>query len=196
MSLDEHILQILDTNIRTTQAISAELTGLIAQAGETLVHCLLSDGKILACGNGASAAQANIFAAAMVNRFERERPSLPAMALSSDAQTISAISNDYSFSEVFAKPIRALGKAGDILLVISPTGNSPNIVQALQAARDREMRLIALTGVDGGDLARLLYAEDIEIRIPSEDTTRIIESHLLITHLLCDLIDTQLFGVN
>jgi len=155
---------------------------------------LLSDGKILTCGNGGSAGDAQHFSSEMLNRFERERPGLPAIALTTDSSTLTSIANDYDFEEVFFKQIRALGQSGDVLVAYTTSGNSPNILKAAIAAHDRDMPVIALTGKDGGALAPLLRDGDIEIRIPSQSTARIQEVHLVVTHCLCDLIDHQLFG--
>ena len=130
----------------------------------------------------------------MLNRFERERPSLPAIALTTDSSTITSIANDYSYEEVFSKQIRALGQEGDVLLAISTSGNSANVVQAIHAAHDRNMHVVALTGKDGGQIAPLLLPDDVEIRVPSNVTARVQEVHLLVIHSLCDLIDHQLFG--
>lgn len=166
----------------------------LQRAANNMVESLLSEGKVLTCGNGGSAGQAQHFSSELLNRFERERPSLPAMALTADPSTLTSIANDYSFNDVFSKQIRALGNPRDILLAITTSGQSANIVQAVQAAHDRNMCVIALTGRDGGDVARLLAPEDIELRIPVHSTARIQEVHLLLIHCLCDLIDTQLFG--
>lgn len=158
-----------------------------------MVNALLNEGKILSCGNGGSAGDAQHFSSELLNRFERERPSLPAVALTTDSSTITSIANDYSHNEVFQQ-IRALGQPGDVLLAISTSGNSANVIQAIQAAHDREMLVVALTGRDGGGMASLLLPEDVEIRVPSKITARIQEVHLLAIHCLCDLIDRQLFG--
>lgn len=166
----------------------------LQRAANNMVESLLSEGKVLTCGNGGSAGQAQHFSSELLNRFERERPSLPAMALTADPSTLTSIANDYSFNDVFSKQIRALGNPRDILLAITTSGQSANIVQAVQAAHDRNMCVIALTGRDGGDVARLLAPEDIELRVPVHSTARIQEVHLLLIHCLCDLIDTQLFG--
>ena len=166
----------------------------LQRAANNMVESLLSEGKVLTCGNGGSAGQAQHFSSELLNRFERERPSLPAIALTADPSTLTSIANDYSFNDVFSKQIRALGNPRDILLAITTSGQSANIVQAVQAAHDRNMCVIALTGRDGGDVARLLAPEDIELRIPVHSTARIQEVHLLLIHCLCDLIDTQLFG--
>lgn len=130
----------------------------------------------------------------MLNRFERERPSLPAIALTTDSSTVTSIANDYSYNEVFSKQIRALGNPGDILLAISTSGGSKNVIEAIKAAHDREMQVVALTGKDGGNMASLLTNNDVEIRVPSDVTARIQEVHLLVIHCLCDLIDCALFG--
>ncbi len=159
-----------------------------------MVSSLLNEGKLLACGNGGSAGDAQHFSSEMLNRFERERPSLPAIALTTDSSTITSIANLYSYEEVFSKQIRALGQEGDVLLAISTSGNSANVVQAIHAAHDRNMHVVALTGKDGGQIAPLLLPDDVEIRVPSNVTARVQEVHLLVIHSLCDLIDHQLFG--
>lgn len=159
-----------------------------------MVQTLVNEGKILACGNGGSAGDCQHFSSELLNRFERERPSLPALALTTDTSTLTSIANDYSYNEVFSKQVRALGQPGDILLAISTSGNSANVVQAIQAAHDRDMAVVALTGRDGGDMASLLGQDDCEIRVPATSTARIQEVHLLVIHCLCDLIDEQLFG--
>lgn len=171
-----------------------ELASPIAGAIERMVACLRDDGKILSCGNGGSAADAQHFSSELLNRFEAERPGLAAVALTTDTSTITSIANDYSYNEIFSKQIRALGQPGDVLLAISTSGNSANIIQAIQAAHDREMIVVALTGRDGGGMASLLLPEDVEIRVPANVTARIQEVHLLAIHCLCDLIDSQLFG--
>lgn len=196
MEMEQRILELLDASIATLEKCRDELPSTIAAAGEHLVHCMLSDGKILACGNGASALAAQHFVSRMLNRFERERPALPAISLTADSTTITAIANDYSFNEIFSKQIRALGQSQDILVVITSRGTSANIVQAVQAAHDRDMKVIALTGDDGGDVTRLLTHDDIEIRVPSRLNARTLECHLLIIHTLCDLIDRQIFGTD
>jgi D-sedoheptulose 7-phosphate isomerase len=165
----------------------------IARAGEMLVEALQNKHKILACGNGGSAADAQHFASELLNRFERERVSLPAMALTTDSSTLTSIANDYSYNEIFSKQIKGLGFDGDILLAISTSGKSVNIINAIYAAHSKGMKAIALTGKDGGDLARILRADDIELRVPAQSTARIQEVHLLIIHCLCDYIDSQ-FG--
>lgn len=188
------IKQHFEDSIQTKQYAMDILATPIAQAGEIMVRALLDGHKILSCGNGGSAADAQHFSAELLNRFEAERPSLPAMALTTDTSTLTSIANDYSYNEVFSKQIRALGQAGDVLLAISTSGNSANIVHAIQAAHDRGMFVVALTGKEGGTMAPLMQAEDMEIRVPAYSTARIQETHLLIIHCLCDFIDRHLFG--
>ena len=166
----------------------------IARAAELMAQCLLDDGKILACGNGGSAGDAQHFAAEMVGRFERERPELPAISLATDTSILTAVANDYAYEQVFAKQVRALGTAGDVLLAISTSGNSANVVAAIDAARDREMRIVALTGKDGGRIGAMLGPADVELRVPHQRTARIQECHLLTIHCLCDAIDNTLLG--
>jgi D-sedoheptulose 7-phosphate isomerase len=166
----------------------------IARAGGVMTECLLADGKILACGNGGSAADAQHFATELVGRFERERPELPAIALTTDTSLLTAIANDYSFEQVFAKQVRALGTKGDVLLAISTSGNSGNVLAAIEAAHLREMRVIALTGKGGGRIGELLRAEDVHLCVPHPRTARIQEVHLLMIHCLCDIIDATLLG--
>ena len=188
--------------IRSHFADSAELklaavdllTPLIARAAGLMTECLLADGKLLACGNGGSAADAQHFAAEMVGRFERERPELPAIALTTDTSILTAIANDYDFSQIFAKQVRALGRAGDVLLAISTSGNSANVCAAISAALEREMRVVALTGKGGGRTGELLGPDDVHICVPHSTTTRIQEVHLLTIHCLCDAIDSSLLG--
>lgn len=194
MNLMDRVAEQFAEHMLTLQRCQEELPPMIVSASEVMVHCLLSDHKILTCGNGGSANIAHQLASKMLNRYERDRPALPAMALSTDASTITSISNDYSYNEIFSKQIRAIGHEGDILLAVSSTGNCASILQAIQAAHDRAMLVIALTGMDGGDCARLMQDTDIEIRVPATATARVQESHLTVIHLLCDLIDQQIFG--
>ena len=190
--IKRHFNESIQTKIHSLETIASH----IADAGQLLVRCLLSNNKILSCGNGGSAGDAQHFSAEMLNRFEAERPSLPAIALTADCSTLTSIANDYDFRQIFSKQIKALGQTNDVLLAISTSGNSPNIIQAVQAAHDRNMHVIALTGRNGGELAKLLRSEDIEIRVPSESTARIQETHILIIHCMCDFIDYQLFRNN
>lgn len=190
----ERVQKLFSESIQTKIRAADTLGEVIVQAGQIFVDALLGGNKILACGNGGSAADAQHFSAELLNRFEKERPELPAIALTTDSSTLTAIANDYDYSQVFAKPIRALGSDGDILLAISTSGNSPSIVNAVTAAKQRQMRIIALTGKQGGDLAGMLDSQDQEIRVPSDNTARIQETHILVLHCLCDHIDRKLFA--
>lgn len=167
----------------------------IAAAIEIATAALVNGGKILACGNGGSAADAQHFAAELVGRFEAERQELAAIALTVDSSILTAIANDYAFNQIFSKQVRALGHAGDILLAISTSGNSGNVIEAIQAAHDADMRVIALTGKGGGRIGELLRDDDIHLCVPADRTARIQETHLLIIHCLCDGIDSLLLGV-
>jgi len=166
----------------------------IAGATELMVECLLANGKILACGNGGSAADAQHFAAELLNRFERERPGLAALALTTDSSTLTAIANDYDYEQVFSKQVSALGSPNDVLLAISTSGESKNVLRAIRAAHEREMRVVALTGRGGGEIGNALAAGDLHICVPHSKTARIQEVHLLALHCLCDGIDFLLLG--
>lgn len=166
----------------------------IAQAVDMMFAALSHGNKILACGNGGSAADCQHFAAELVGRFERERLPLPAIALTTDTSILTAVGNDYGYREVFSRQVRALGQSGDVLLAISTSGNSGNVVAAMEAARERDMRIVALTGRDGGQMGSMLSDTDIHICVPHERTARIQEVHLLVIHCLCDGVDTALFG--
>ena len=170
------------------------LAPLIVKAAASMADSLLQEHKILSCGNGGSAADAQHFSSEMLNRFEMERPGLPAIALTTDTSTLTSIANDYQYADIFSKQIRALGQTGDILLAFSTSGESHNIIHAIDAAHDRGMIVIALTGREGGQIAHLMQDEDVEVRVPSWSTARIQEVHLMIIHSLCDLIDRQLLG--
>ena len=186
----EHFAESIATKQISVEVISDS----IAAAGELMSQALLNDGKILSCGNGGSAADSQHFSSELLNRFERERPGLPAMALTTDASTVTSISNDYAYEEIFSKQVRALGKPEDVLLGISTSGNSENVIRAIAAAHERGMRVVALTGRDGGRMADIFTPDDVEIRVPATRTARIQEVHLVIIHCLCDLIDTSLLG--
>jgi D-sedoheptulose 7-phosphate isomerase len=181
-------------SIATKQAAGNLLGPGIVAAGQLMCQALLDDGKILSCGNGGAAGEAQHFSSELLNRFEMERPGLPAVALTTDTSTLTSIANDYSFEDIFAKQIRALGRQNDLLLAISTSGNSENVCRAVIAAHERAMKVVALTGGDGGRMADLLAEDDVEIRVPANRTARIQEAHLLIIHCLCDLIDTTLLG--
>ena len=194
MSLQDRIINHFTDSIQTQQEAMSSLCELIEYASQRLVTALLNDKKILVCGNGRSATSAQLLSSALLNQFERDRPSLPAVALTTDTATITAIANDYHFDDVYAKQLRALGQSGDILVVYTDGNNAGNIAKAITTAHDKELSVIALTGNNGGMIAPLLYETDIEIRVPSLSNARIQEIHVLITHCLCDLIDHQLFG--
>ena len=192
--MEQRIITLFHESIEAKMQAGEYLAPLICEASEILVHCLLNEGKILTAGNGVSAANAQILSANLCNRFERERPSLPAMTLGADFTTQTSIANDYRFNEIFAKQVRALGQPGDCLVLITTSGNPSNLVQAVAAAHEREMNVIAFSGRDGGNVASVLDAHDLELRVPVETRTRLNEIHLLSIFCLCDLIDQQLFG--
>ena len=194
MSINDNIQQLFRASIDTKQQAQAVVAEPIARRIGLMVAALRRGNKILSCGNGGSAADAQHFAAELVCRFERERPELAAIALTTDTSALTAIANDYDFSHVFAKQIRALGQADDILLAISTSGNSPSVVQAVEAAHHKGLQVVALTGRDGGRIGELLQGSDIEIRVPSDVTARIQEVHLLAIHCFCHQIDEELFG--
>ena len=181
-------------SIETKKNALEELIIPIKHAANCISDSLLNEGKILSCGNGGSAGDAQHFSAELLNRFEIERPGLPAVALTTDSSTLTAIANDYEYDQIFSKQILALGTNRDVLLAISTSGNSSNIIKAVQAAHERKMQVLSLTGNKGGKLAKLLKGDDIEIRVPSDRTARIQEIHLLVIHCLCDIIDAILFG--
>jgi D-sedoheptulose 7-phosphate isomerase len=185
-----HFAESAELKLAAAEALAPQ----IARAAALMTDCLLADGKLLACGNGGSAADAQHFSAEMVGRFERERPELPAISLTTDTSILTAISNDYDFSQVFAKQVRALGRSGDVLLAISSSGNSGNVANAIAAAHEREMRVVALTGKGGGRMGELLAAADVHLCVPHSSTARIQEVHGLTIHCLCDAIDASLLG--
>ncbi len=192
--MEDRVKHLFGISIETKIAAADSMGAEIAKAGLRLVNCLLNDGKILLCGNGGSAANCLHFTAAMLNRFEVERPPLPVMMLTADISTMSAISNDGHYEQVFARQIQALGQEGDVLLAITTSGNSNSLLHAVHAAHDRGMDSIALSGRDGGVLANHLGPEDIELRVPGDTAARIRENHLFMLHCFCDLIEQSLFG--
>ena len=194
MNQQARIFQQFSAHQETIQETLLRLSDRIEAAAIRLSNCLLDDGKILTCGNGGSACESQHLSSELLNRYDRDRPGLPAIALPSDMASITSIANDYDFNAVFSKPILALGQALDVLVIYTTSGQSANLLRAVTAAHDRGMTIIAMTGRDGGALAPLLNDNDLELRVPSEVTARIQEAHLLITHCLCDLIDLQLFG--
>lgn len=179
---------------RLKSAAAPQLAGSIARAAQAMAAALSAGGKILACGNGGSAADAQHFAAELVNRFETERPPLAALSLASDSSALTSIANDYAYEQVFAKQLRALGRRGDVLLAISTSGESPSVLAAVRAARELDIVTVALTGRGGGTLAGLLSPSDVHVCVPHRSTARIQEVHILVLHCLCDGIDFQLFG--
>lgn len=185
-----HFTESIATKVMAAEQIAES----IAAAGQVMSDAILNDGKIMSCGNGGSAADAQHLSSELLNRFEMERPGLPAIALTTDSSTLTSISNDYAYEEIFSKQVRALGKEQGILLGISTSGNSENVIRAIAAAHERGMNVIALTGRDGGRMANIFQPGDVEIRVPATRTARIQEVHLIVIHCLCDLIDTTLLG--
>ena len=188
--IEQHFIASIEAKRRTLEAIGPR----IVQAAQRMAERLRQGGKILVCGNGGSAADAQHFAAELVNRFEMERPGLAAIALTTDSSALTSIANDYAFEQVFARQVRALGHPSDLLLAISTSGHSPNVLAAMVAAREIGMMTVALTGRDGGPMAGQLTENDLEIRASAAATARIQEVHILVIHCLCDLIDHILFG--
>ncbi|MGH1461384.1 MAG: SIS domain-containing protein [Neptuniibacter sp.] len=194
MELEERIIQQLHNSMEVNAVTIEQYTPLIAHAGELLLHCLVSEHKIICCGNGASSSLGQFFTTLMMNRFKHERPGLPAINLNTDGSTLSAICEDSSFMDALPKQIHALGQPGDLLLLMTPHGRSSSLIQAIQAAHNRDMTVIALNGGDGGDITALLGPDEIEICIPSEDQNLVHHAQLLVLSALSDLIDYQLFG--
>ena len=196
MNLIDRISRQFADSAQTKLQAAELLAAPIAQAVDAMVHSLMNGGKIMACGNGGSAADSQHFAAELLNRFEKERPGLAAMALTTDPSTLTSIANDYDYVQVFSKQVRALSHPGDVLLAISTSGNSPNVIDAIAAAHEREVRVVALTGKGGGRMAGLLREDDVHLCVPADRTARIQEVHLLVLHCLCDGIDCMLLGAD
>ena len=188
--IQQHFIDSADLKYQAAQSLSKP----IAAAVQAVLACVTSGGKVLACGNGGSAADAQHFSAEFIGRFERERPELGAIALTTDSSILTAIANDYDFSRIFSKQVRGLGQAGDVLLAMSTSGNSANILAAIEAAHEREMTVVALTGRGGGKITNLLRETDVHVCVPHDRTARIQEVHLLVLHCICDGVDTQLLG--
>ena len=191
-TLQERVAAHFAESIKVKQQAAEVWVEPTAQAAELLLACLMNDGRFLICGNGGSAADAQHFAAEMTGRFEKERMELAAIALTTDTSALTAIGNDYGFEHIFSKQVRALGRAGDVLVGISTSGNSANVIEAIKAAHERDMRVIALTGRDGGKIAAMLQDSDILLNVPYPRTARIQENHILLIHAICDCIDTML----
>ena len=185
-----HFAESIEVKQKSMLALAEPISAAIA----TITDCLREQGKVLSCGNGGSAGDAQHFSAELLNRFEMERPGLAAIALTTDSSTLTSIANDYAYDQIFAKQIAALGRPGDCLLAISTSGNSPNVLAAVEVAHEASMHVIAMTGRDGGSIGGALRDGDVEIRVPDERTARIQEVHLVVIHCLCDGIDQTLFG--
>ena len=196
MSEPEKIKALFKASIETKQTAAEAMVDDIARAVELLATAVKNGNKVLSCGNGGSAADAQHFSSEFINRFHHDRDSIPAIALTTDSSTLTSIANDYSYDEIFSRQISSLGQPGDILLAISTSGNSGNVVKAMEIASKRGMHTIAFTGRDGGNMAKLIQGQDIELRVPSEITARIQEVHLLLIHILCARIDNRLFGLD
>ena len=194
MDLPERAQDRFTATIDTLNLAQTQLAEPIGRAAEIIVNGLLGGGKILACGNGGTAALSQHFTTRMMHRFERERPSLPALALAADSETLTALAIELDFREVFARQIGAIGHPGDLLLAVSTDGHAANTLRAVEVAHERQLQVIALTGGDGGMLGEILGHHDVEIRAPSDVTARILETHLVTIHCLCDLVDAQLLG--
>ena len=193
-NIDKYIQAAFQASIETKQTSENLLGGSIELASTMLNQALLGGHKILVCGNGGSASDAQHFSSELLNRYDRDRPGLPAIALTTDSSTLTSIANDYDYRQIYSKQVTALGQPGDVLLAISTSGQSPNIIEAIQAANENEMPVIALSGKDGGAMSQVLVENSVEIRVPSNVTARIQEVHILIIHILCELLDLQLLG--
>ena len=194
MDINKRIIKHFTDSAELKLKIKDTLATPIAAAAQLFFDCVTNDGKILCCGNGGSAADAQHFAAELLNRFEIERPGLAAVALTTDSSVLTSIANDYDFNQIFSKQVRALGMEGDVLLAISTSGSSPNVVEAIEAAHERGMVVVAFTGRDGGQMGAMLQEGDFHLCVPTQRTARIQEVHLLMLHCLCDVIDHVLLG--
>jgi D-sedoheptulose 7-phosphate isomerase len=188
--IQQHFIDSADLKYQAAQVLSKP----IADAVQAVLACVTNGGKVLACGNGGSAADAQHFSAEFVGRFERERPELGAIALTTDSSILTAVGNDYNFNAIFSRQVRALGQPGDVLLAITTSGNSANVLEAIEAAHEREMVVIGLTGRNGGKMNNALRETDVHICVPHERTARIQEVHILVLHCICDAVDHQLLG--
>ena len=192
--INNTIQAAFQASIETKQTSENVLGESIQLASVMLNQALLGEHKILVCGNGGSASDAQHFSSELLNRYDRDRPGLPAIALTTDSSTLTSIANDYDYDQIYSKQVAALGQPGDVLLAISTSGQSPNVIQAIQAANENEMQVIALSGKDGGAMSQVLDENSVEIRVPSNVTARIQEVHILVIHILCELLDLQLLG--
>ncbi|MDM8560194.1 phosphoheptose isomerase [Candidatus Parabeggiatoa sp. HSG14] len=193
MDLFNRVNKHFSANIELTTQTIPSLSPAIVQAGEMMATCLQQQHKILVCGNGGSAAQSQHFSSELLNRFEKERRGLPAIALTTDSSALTSIANDYVFEKIFSRQVEALGQSNDILLALSTSGHSPNVFKAIEVAHNQNMFVVLLSGRDGGNITTLLKKNDVEIRVPTQSTARIQEVHLLVIHCLCDIIDQILF---
>jgi D-sedoheptulose 7-phosphate isomerase len=194
MDLTAHLRTHFEEGVELRRRMAETLPAQIARAGEALAAALKAGRKALACGNGGSAADSQHFAAEIVGRFERERPGMPAIALTVDSSALTAIANDYDWDRVFAKQVQALGQPGDVLLAISTSGNSKNVVEAVRAAHGKDLAVIALTGRDGGEMGRMLRPGDFHLNVAHPRTMRVQEMHLTVIHCLCEVVDNVIFG--
>ena len=192
--IDHYIQRAFEASIETKRDSLIALEGTIGLASALLNQALVGGHKILACGNGGSASDAQHFSSELLNRYDRDRPGLPAIALTTDSSTLTSIANDYDYRQIYSKQVTSLGQPGDVLLAISTSGQSPNIIDAIEAANNSDIPVIALTGKDGGAMAQVINENSIEIRVPSNVTARIQEVHILVIHILCELLDLQLLG--
>lgn len=194
MNIDQatqRVRELFDDSIRTKEKAREVLPEAVSRAAALMIESLHGGGKVLACGNGGSAADSQHFASELVNRFEKDRRALPAVALTTDSSNLTSIANDFAYERIFSRQVEALGGKGDVLLAISTSGNSGNVIRAMETAREYGMGIVAFTGRDGGRMAGLMAAGDVELRVPSDSTARIQEVHLLFIHAICDLIDTE-----
>ena len=194
MDLTAHLRTHFEEGVELRRRMAQTLPQEIARAGTARAEALESGRKALACGNGGSAADSQHFAAELVGRFERERPGMPAIALTVDTSALTAIANDYDFNRVFSKQVEALGQAGDVLLAISTSGNSKNVMEAMKVAQAKGMVVIALTGRDGGAMAKMLSPRDFHLNVAHPRTMRVQEVHLLVVHCLCEVVDNLIYG--
>ena len=192
MNALERVKHLFEESIQLKQQAVDPLAPAIVHAAETITDAILQGNKILSCGNGGSAGDAQHFSSEMLNRFEMERPGLPAIALTTDTSTITSIANDYHYDSIFSRQVTALGYPHDVLLAISTSGNSANVIKAIEAAHEKELKVVAMTGKDGGQIANILNESDVEIRVPSDSTARIQEVHIMVIHSICDLVDHKL----